>query len=95
MELQTQNTSIHTHTLKKKKKKGGQLYKHLPSQGHVKMAYRYSKFNAYCLFSCQDRAKLIFFWALPTHCDCIKVKVIQTCMSTYGIHRTGNAPTDL
>ena len=30
----------------------GKPYTRLPSLGHVKMAYRCSKFNAYCLFSC-------------------------------------------
>ena len=29
----------------------GKQYKRLPSQGHVKMAYRCGKFNAYCLLS--------------------------------------------
>ena len=34
----------------------------------VKMAYRCSKFNAYCLHSCREHATMIYL-PLPTHCD--------------------------
>ena len=47
---------------KRKKKKLDKPYKRLQSPGedHVKMAYRCSKFNAYCLFRCREHAALIF-----------------------------------
>ena len=32
------------------------------------MAYRGSKFNAYCLLTCREQARLIVL-LLPTHCD--------------------------
>ena len=41
------------------------LYNSFQSQGHVKMAYRCSKFIAYYLLSC-DNSTLIFFLCRPT-----------------------------
>ena len=41
-------------------------YERFQSQGHVKMAYRCSKFNAYCLLSCRDNSTLIFCLCQPT-----------------------------
>ena len=48
--------------LEKGKKNVDKPYKHLQShvQGHIKMAYRCSKFNAYCLLNCQEQAMLVF-----------------------------------
>ena len=33
------------------------------------VAYRYSKFNLYCLLSCRDNSKLNFFLCSSEHCD--------------------------
>ena len=48
-----------------KKNKMDKAYKHLQSQGHIKMAYHCSKFNAYCLLTCREHATLIFAFANP------------------------------
>ena len=47
------------------------------------MAYRWSKFNLYCLlYSCRNNSKLNFSFAQPLW-PCIKIKVIESTMSIH------------
>ena len=72
-----------TNATRKKRKRSTSHNKRLQSQGqgHVKMDYRCSNFNAYFLLSCREHATLIVFAFADPLWPCIKCKVIETAWS--------------
>ena len=57
------------------------------------VANRCSKFNAYCLLSCRDNSKLIFFPSVKPLWPCIEIKVIDTNMNRYAMHKSTSMPS--